>query len=316
MTLRSRPKSAGIATSVAAFVDAYGDGVRFMSRPSPRLSAALLISPIGFGVSTETCADNVYMDVDGTVDVERAHAQHQGLVRRLGDLGVPVVLFPGSEGMPDAVFPNNAFATVPGALIIGSMKHPSRRRETEREDVRSFFSETLGYELRDLSGIDGVAELTGSLIIDRMRRVGFCGTSGRTDEVGCEAMHEAFDLDLTLRFDLVPSEYHTNIVLSVLSGRAALMYPPSFVDEPVPAAIRQVYGHGAIELCREEKERFAGNCIAVTEKDVLFSKTALDALRSDTRDSLESMDFRLHGVQVDEFEKAGGSLRCLIAEVF
>ena len=44
--------------------------------------------------------------------------------------------------------------------------------------------------------------------------------------------------------------------------------------------------------------------------------TALDVLRSDTRDSLESMDFRLHGVQVDEFEKAGGSLRCLIAEVF
>ena len=129
-------------------------------------------------------------------------------------------------------------------------------------------------------------------------------------------MHEAFDLDLTLRFDLVPSEYHTNIVLSVLSGRAALMYPPSFVDETVPEAIRQVYGHGAIELCREEKERFAGNCIAVTEKDVLFSKTALDVLRSDTRDSLESMDFRLHGVQVDEFEKAGGSLRCLIAEVF
>jgi hypothetical protein len=316
MTIKPRLADLGIATTVDEFVDAYGNGSGFTQRQVSALAAALLISPIGFGVSSETCADNVYMDVGSAVDVERAHAQHAGLVRTLGEIDVPVVLFPGRQGMPDAVFPNNAFATVPGALIVGSMKHSSRRRETEREDIRSFFDGTLGYKVRDLSSLDGFAELTGSLIIDRSRGLGFCGTSGRTDDVGCKAMHDAFDLALSLRFELVPAEYHTNIVLSVLAGRAALMHPPSFVDGEIPVAIRRVYGDGAIVLSDEEKEHFAGNCLAVSEHDVLFSETALNALRPTTRAALEAMAFRLHDVQVDEFEKAGGSLRCLIAEVF
>ena len=38
-------------------------------------------------------------------------------------------------------------------------------------------------------------------------------------------MHEAFGLRATLMFDLAPGEYHTNVVLAVLAGRAALVCP-------------------------------------------------------------------------------------------
>ncbi len=40
---------------------------------------------------------------------------------------------------PDAVFPNNVFATAPGRLIVGRMRHPVRQREAERADIRGFF---------------------------------------------------------------------------------------------------------------------------------------------------------------------------------
>ena len=40
------------------------------------------------------------------------------------------------------------------------------------------------------------------------------------------------------------------------------------------------------------------------------------ALRPSSVQALESWGFRVHEVDVDELEKGGGSLRCLIAEIF
>ena len=50
-------------------------------------------------------------------------------------------------------------------------------------------------------------------------------------------MHAAFGLRATLLFDLAPGEYHTNVVLAVLAGRAAVACPRGFADPAVPAAI-------------------------------------------------------------------------------
>lgn len=280
------------------------------------MRAAMLVNPIGFQVNIESAIDNRYMSSGCDIDSERARAQHLAVVEKLMELSVPVLVFPGRSGLPDGIYPNNVFATVPGALVVGSMRHPTRRRETEREDVRSFFSEVLRYELRDLSASDCVAELTGPLVVDRSRGVGLCGLTERADEVGCHAMHRQFGLELTLCFELDPSEYHTNIVLAILAGRACVIHSPSFLNPDVVGCIQSAYGDHVIVLSDEEKARFAGNCIAVTELDVLMSETAFRALRDDTRRGFERAGFRVHHVAVDELEKGGGSLRCLIAEIF
>lgn len=62
-----------------------------------------------------------------------------------------MVTFPGDASTPDAVFPNNVFATAPGRLIVGRMRHPVRQREAARRDVRDFFAQVMGYEEIDLS---------------------------------------------------------------------------------------------------------------------------------------------------------------------
>jgi len=54
----------------------------------------------------------------------------------------------------------------------------------------------------------------------------------------------------------------------------------------------------------------------VTPRDVLFSATSLSALRPSTIAAIERAGFRAQGVEIDELEKGGGSLRCMIAEVF
>jgi hypothetical protein len=305
-----------IATSPAEFLRAYGDGSAFPARRPAVMRAAMLVSPVGFRISEQSAADNAYMVASRPLDPERAAAQHSALLAKLGALGVPVILFPGREGLDDAVFPNNAFAAIPRRLIVGSMRHPVRRAEAEREDIRSLFVHGFGYELRDLSKLPVVAELTGPLVLDRPRGIGFCGLTGRCDPPGCAAMHDAFALELTFRFELAAGEYHTNLVLSALAGRACVIHPGSFVDPEVPAAIARLYPDAAVELSDEEKAAFAGNCLAVTERDVLLSATSLRSLRAASAAVLERRGFRLHSVEIDELEKGGGSLRCLIAEVF
>lgn len=307
--------AAMIVASPAEFLAAHRDAC--VDRPAwgrPTMAAALLVSPIGFRLS-EQPVDNAYMKT-GAIDPARAFAQHHALVEALGACGVPVMVVPGREGLDDAVFPNNAFATVPGRLIVGAMRHPVRRAEAAREDVRALFTGTLRHDLVDLSQKDVVAELTGPLVIDRARGLGLCGLSQRCDEAGCAAMHAAFGLRLTFRFALDPGEYHTNVVLAALAGRACVLHPGSFADPEVPAAIARAYEGRALLLDDAEKAAFVGNCIAVSERVVMMSRTAARALRPGSRADLERWGFAVVAVDVDEFEKAGGSLRCMIAELF
>ena len=272
-----------------------------------------LVSPAAFSLAAESASDNAYMDLSLSVDAERAAAQHAALCSALAEF-VPVHCFPGDPDAPDGLFPNNAFATAPGRLILGHMRHPVRQQEVERGDIRSHFS-ARGYREIDLRRQRGVCELTGSLVIDRARGVGFCGLSERCDEVGAAAMHAAFGLRATLLFDLAPGEYHTNVVLSVLAGRAVVVARDGFADPGVADAIGESYPH-VIALDAAEKNAFAGNCIAVTADAVWMSAAAKSCLSDRRRVQLVDAGFELRTVPLDEVEKAGGSLRCCVGEVF
>ena len=280
------------------------------------MKEALLVSPEGFGLSEQSAADNPYMTTGLPLDLDKASRQHETLVSKLEELGVKTHIFSGIAGQADGVFPNNVFAAAPGRLVIGSMRHPVRRKEAEREDIRAFFSETLGYEIRDLSMEACIAEMTGPLVIDRARNIGFCGMSPRVDETGCALMAEALGLDATLRFDLAEGEYHTNLVLAIAAGELCLVHPGSAPNPFLLKSLRAIYEDRVLLLRETEKNAFAGNCIAATEKDLLFSQAAENILREETVTALEDWGFRIHFLDVSEFEKAGGSVRCLVAEIF
>jgi len=290
---------------------------RYPCRFPPTMKAAFMVSPVGFFLDNQTAQDNRYMRMGENVDTARAMAQQMELARRIGECGVPVVTFPGHPDTPDAVFPNNAFATAHGKrYIVGHMRHPNRQKETRREDIRRFFRSVLGYTEHDLSQQPVVAELTGALVPDRARNIGFVGLSERADTAGAKAMAESFGLEALFQFPLQPDEYHTNVVMAILAGRALVIHPESFADPAVPAAISKFYADRTVVLDESEKLAFAGNCISITDNDVFFSQTALNALAPKKRQQLENWGFRLHGVDVSELEKAGGSLRCMVGEIF
>lgn len=277
--------------------------------------AAFLVAPQDFSLADESASDNRYMKMDARADAARALAEHAALAAALREC-VPTVVFPGDAATPDAVFPNNVFATAPGRLVVGAMRHAVRRREAERADIRAFFRDLLHYDVVDLSTRPLVAELTGALVIDRARGIGFCGLSERCDRAGAQAMHEAFGLKLTYCFDLAPGEYHANVVLAQLASRALIVAPDGFADPAAADAIAQVYAPNVLRIDAAQKAAFAGNAIALDARSAWLSARAVAALLPDQLAALERFGFVVRSVDLAEIEKAGGSLRCCVGEIF
>lgn len=303
-----------LVTDPAAFLAEFS-AERYPMRAAPIARAAFLVAPASEQLAVESAQDNRYMDLTHALDPVRAMHQHAQLARRLG-ADLPVMTFPGDPDCPDGLFPNNVFATARGRLIVGRMRHPVRQREAARSDIRGFFRAVLGYRSIDLSQGDFVAELTGALVIDRARAIGYCGLSERCDLAGAHAMHDAFGLGLTFCFDLAPGEYHTNVVLAVLAGRMVVLAPDGFDDPAVPEAIVRAYAGCAVALSVAQKHAFAGNAIALAPNRAWISAAGAGALEPAQCAAIERGGFALGDVALDEIEKAGGSLRCCVAEIF
>lgn len=297
--------------------DAFTESFAALAPVAPATArAAFMVAPAALSLAAESASDNRYMNLADRPDADAAMRQHAALAEALRQ-DLPTVLFPGDASCPDGVFPNNVFATAPGRLVIGRMRHAVRRREAGRGDIRRFFTQLLGYAEYDLSSReDLVAELTGSLVIDRARGIGFCGLSERCDLAGAQAMHEAFGLKLTWAFDLAPGEYHTNVVMALLASRALILAADGFADPAVPAAIARAYGEHALWISPAQKRAFAGNAITLGEDRVWMSARGAASLQATQRAQLAAWGFAVGDVPLPDIEKAGGSLRCCVAEIY
>ena len=276
---------------------------------------AFLVSPDGFALAAQSARDNRYMAAASAFDPVAALHEHRALHAALSRV-LPTVCFAGSADTPDAVFPNNVFGTAPGRYVVGRMRHEVRQREAARADIRGFFGGVLGYAETDLSRQPHPCELTGALVIDRARGLGFCGLSERCDEEGARLMHAAFGLRATLLFDLAPGEYHTNVVLAVLAGRAAIICPRGFADPAVAEAIAALYAPHVVRCSPDEHAAFVGNAIALSADAVWMSAGAAGALAATHRGVLAAAGFAVQEVPLAAIEAAGGSLRCCVGEIF
>jgi hypothetical protein len=77
-----------------------------------------------------------------------------------------------------------------------------------------------------------------------------------------------------------------------------------------------VYAPRVLRLDAAQKAAFAGNAIALDAGHVWMSAGAAAALAAAQRQALEDWGFAVRSVQLAEIEKAGGSLRCCVGEIF
>ena len=154
--------------------------------------AVLMIRPARFGANPETADSNRFQRTEAIADAAAAAVREfDALARRLADAGVGVVVAEDSPepAKPDACFPNNWVSFhADGTVVLYPMMAPSRRAERRREPIAAV--ERAGYRVArtiDLSSLEARGEFlegTGSLVLDRPRRIAYACRSPRTTAGG------------------------------------------------------------------------------------------------------------------------------------
>ncbi len=117
-----------IVDSPQAFRAAIAGGRLPVAHPAAA-RAAFLVSPLGFRLAEESATDNRYMDFAGPALRGARAASSTRTSRARCATRCRSLTLPGDPETPDAVFPNNVFATTKDSLIVGAMRHEVRRRE-------------------------------------------------------------------------------------------------------------------------------------------------------------------------------------------
>ena len=299
-----------------------------------------MVRPATFGYNPETAATNRFQKQPaGAAGGEAAAARREfdGLAGALTGDGVRVCVVEDTAEPPktDAVFPNNWVSFhEDGTLVLYPMQAESRRRERRREIIDEV-ADRIGFKVSRMIDLTShetqgrYLEGTGSLVLDHVARTAYACISPRTHpdvvaEWGRELGYEPIVFSAADRAG-VPL-YHTNVLMcigekAVIVGTEAIVAADrGKVVERLRATGREVVeiGHGEIEL-------FAGNMLELGTWDealgdyrvLVMSETARHALSQEAFARLSACTDEVLAVPIPTIERlGGGSVRCMLAEVF
>jgi hypothetical protein len=294
----------------------------------------LMIRPVRFAGNEQTAQSNRFQQLtDQSNDAQvRALTEFDALVTCLRTAGVTVhVLDDTSEPhTPDSIFPNNWVSFhADGTVVLYPMLAPNRRLE-RRMDVLQHLS-AAGLRIArtiDLTGheADGkFLEGTGSIVLDRVHRFAYACISPRTDLDVLGEFAQRLDYEL-VTFDATDANgipiYHTNVLLCVGTHFAVLCTEAIAAHEQAAVlhALRST-GHEVIEISIAQMQGFAGNLLelrtALGDTCVALSQRARDAFTAAQLRQLQRLAVTLIVAPIPTIERlGGGSVRCMLAEVF
>jgi len=300
-----------------------------------------MIRPHAFGYNPETAATNTFQrpqDPRTTADAAaQARAEFERLAQALSSEGIDVCALDDTTqpAKPDAVFPNNWLSFHDdGTLVLYPMQSASRRLE-RRPQVIDAVVKRLNFKVSHLIDLTHherqgrFLEGTGSLVLDHAQRVAYACTSPRTDaelvaEWARELKYEAVIFQATNRAGA--PLYHTNVLMCI--GERAVVIGSGAIApgdrERVLARLR-ASDREIIEIGHDEIAAFAGNMLELGTWDealgdarvLVMSDTARRALTPELFAQLSGCTDTVLAVPVPTIEKlGGGSVRCMLAEVF
>jgi len=260
----------------------------------------LMVEPNHFRVDY---AINPYMDVADQPDPLRTREEWLNLVGTIRGLGAEVEVLEQRPDAPDMVYAMNLGLAVNDKdrrhVVLSHMRYAERRMETLT--AAPWFADA-GFATSRV-GRDGVGahfEAGDAFAFGDGLVVGF---GPRTEELGLK--HLAMDLDVRVRGLRIthPGMYHLDLAFCPLDETRAMVCPAAFDDASARAVLDMV--PEPLVLSEEEALTFCANSIVIGRTIVM--PTCPDRVRA----QLEEWGFEIVLVDVSEFHKAGGSIRCL-----
>lgn len=265
-----------------------------------------------------------------------AQAEFEGVVRALRGAGVQVAVFDDDPDAdtPDALFPNNWISFhQDGRVGLYPMFAPNRRRERRESLIHVLVQDhdlvldTL-VDFTEFEAHDVFLEGTGSLILDRVNRLAFAAIGPRTDLQAAEHFCAAFEYDL-VPFTAVQTTgdreapiYHTNVMLAIGTDWAVVC-PDVITDEEERKHVMESLayeGRTIVNITPDQVNGFAGNVLEVRTADdqpvIAMSSSAHAQFTEDQCRALEAHAPIVHAPIPTIERLGGGSVRCMLAEVF
>ncbi len=292
----------------------------------------LMVRPAAFGYNEETAVNNAFQQEHKGAEVEEtAERESDAYIRLLEDNGISVVVVGDTPDphTPDSVFPNNWFSThEDGTLVLYPMFAENRRLERKPAVLEAI---SANYDVRrtvDLTHYEEEGrflEGTGSMVLDRVRRIAYACRSPRTDEIVLDDFCKQMGYTPVL-FDAADPEgrqiYHTNVMMHVGSD-IAVVCMESISDPDEKAMVRaSLEGSGKmiVEITADQMQHYAGNMLelhnSMGEHCLIMSLAARNVLSEGQLRKLGS-GMRLVTPDLSCIEmNGGGSARCMIAELF
>lgn len=294
----------------------------------------LLVRPFNFIFNAKTSESNAFQNEVNEPDALtklKALEEFNAFAEELKQKGVSAFVFDDTEQpeKPDAVFPNNWVTFHPdGTVILYPMLAYNRRPERRTDIIDSLQKNFLINEVVDLSNYENenkFLEGTGSIVFDHENKIAYACLSPRTDKelfiTVCERLN--YRPVYFFAYDGSGTEiYHTNVMMS-MGNRFAVICIESIKDkkerETVTGLLNQT-GHEIIDITYDQMNNFAGNVLSVKKKDnsnlLALSQSAFDSFSDSQKQVLEKY-CELVPLAVTTIETSGGgSVRCMIAEIF
>ena len=303
-------------------------------QPSTNMQATskvLMIRPLHFVYNAETAVNNSFQ-VKGDQEnlTEKAVQEFDKFVNVLQNRGIDVTVVEDSPDphTPDAIFPNNWISFhSSGIYCLYPMFAPNRRKERKAE-VISIIQKKFHFDhLIDFTGYESenlFLEGTGSMVLDREKRLAYACLSPRTNEVVLKDFCNKLNYQAVM-FHAVDESgqavYHTNVMMCV-ADRYVVICLDSITDPSEKKYVEETILRSGKELIRinsSQMNQFAGNMLQLEnerkEKILVMSTAAWNALLPAQIETLTKYNSILHSSLREIETNGGGSARCMIAEI-
>jgi len=295
----------------------------------------LMVRPAAFGPNEETAATNFFQSISQELNSQSVQQSaikefdNMVAILRNHDINILVVEDTATPIKPSAIFPNNWLSTSPEGIVSVFPMYAANRRPEKREDILKLLAEKFIVKgIQDWSKYEAEGKFlegTGSMVIDHENEVIYTCYSPRTDISVLEKFANAnkYRAIVFLATDKNGNPvYHTNVVMT-LGENFAILCEEAIEEEWELIAIRQLLdssGHDVIRITKDQMHCFAGNMLQVKnnkgKKILVMSQSAFDSLYDDQKEELSARNTLLP-IPIPVIEKTeGGSVRCMIAEIF
>ena len=209
----------------------------------------------------------------------------------------------------------------------------ANNRRLERNDKVLKFIESKGViidlinDYSDAENHNLFLEGTGSMVLDRVNKKSYCSISARTSENLIEEFCEEFDyMPIIFKsYQTIDNErkliYHTNVMMCVANNYSIICLDSidSESDKQIVLKSLRDDNKDVIEISESQLNSFAGNMIELVYENNSFLVMSSQAYKSLSLDQINKIEKFSKIIQsnVETIENCGGgSVRCMIAEVF